>query len=123
MTTIVLKNRLNENITFTYAGRTSQGAVFDSPGATLLDRKRITLQLGENQNVNRVKMKISVPVLNTSVAGAAPTVSYTQVASGDITVVRFADEANREDIVSLFSSLAGSATVLALATEGILPVA
>lgn len=119
---IVLKNSLNEDVTFNRTTVLSNGVVFDSVGESLLDRKRITLTLGESQNVNRVKIKLSVPHVCNDGPGCAPVVDYTQVASMDYSVVRFADAKSRADLASFMASLASDPQVVELVEDGVTPV-
>lgn len=119
---IVLKDKAGTDVTFTPAGTTLDGRVYVHRGNTLLDTKRITLRLVETKNTNRVHIKLSVPsVCTSSVDCADPVVKYTQVASADITVVRFASEDARNDLAALHGSLNNSDVIAQLITAATLP--
>lgn len=119
---IVLKNSSNADVTFTLSHQLANGVVFDSVGESLLDRKRLTLTLGESQNVNRVRLKLSVPhVCQNGGTGCSPVIDYTQVASMDFSVVRFASGEARDDLIALAASLAADAQVKQLVTNGVMP--
>lgn len=119
---IVLKDRLGADVEFVYSGSTDDGVVFDTRGGnSLLDRKRLTLRLNSSGATNRVKTKLSVPSVCTTEPGCVPTVSYTLVASADISVVKFSSADDRADLVALLASLQGSAEIANLINEGILP--
>lgn len=120
--TIVLKNRLNADVTFSKIGVSGTSVVFEAPGTTLMDRKRLVLSLTEGKNVNRVKFKLTVPTVGTDSNGV-PTVSYTQVASGDVSVVRFSSVADRADLAAMLGSLAASDAVGDMINDGSMPVA
>lgn len=121
MTTIVLKDRNDEDVIFKFTGVTNNGVVYDAIGATLLDRKRLTLQVQEGANVNRVKYKISVPSVCSSGTDCVPTVSYTLVDSGDLSVVRFSSIEDRQDLAAFHKSLAASDVVTDMIVSGGLP--
>lgn len=119
---IVLKDRNDADVEFVYSGSTANGVIFDTRGGeNLLDRKRLTLQMNSNGATNRVKTKLSVPTVCTKEPGCVPTVSYTLVASADISVVKFSSADDRADLVALLASLQGSTEIADLITEGILP--
>lgn len=119
--TIVLKNRLNEDVTFSKVGINGTSVVFEAPGTTLMDRKRLILSLAEGKNVNRVKFKLTVPTVSAD-NGGVPTVSYTQVASGDVSVVRFSSSADRADLAAMLGSLATSSAVDDMIIDGSIAV-
>lgn len=118
MTPIVLKDRLAGDVTFNYTGTTQNGIIYDAAGSTLLSRKRLTLQMTESAKVNRIKWKLSVPSVCASAPDCVPTVSYTLVASGDISVVKFSTAEDREDLQAMASSLAAHAAVESLVVDG-----
>lgn len=121
---IVLKDRNDADVVFTFTGTTGSGVVFDNRSATLIGRKRLTLQLNENTNTNRVGVKLSVPsVCVGDDTCEKATVKYTQVASADYSVVRFASQADRDDLAAMFASLIGSAAIEELVVDGVLPSA
>lgn len=124
MSTIVLKDKANADVTFTLTGVAGNSVIFDNRTSSLLGRKRITLTVNENKNTNRVAVKLSLPsVCAGDETSDCPTesIKYTQVASADITVVRFSSLVDREDLASLFGSLITSAAVEDMVTEGVLP--
>lgn len=119
---IVLKNHAGDDVTFTFQGRTANGVIFDSRGDSLQGKKRLTLQLVEGREVNRVRYKISAPAVCDDANNCGKTVvAYTLVASGDMSVVRAASSDDIADLVALTASLASSDAIDAMANEGILP--
>lgn len=124
MSTIVLKDKANADVTFTLTGVAGNSVIFDNRTSSLLGRKRLTLTVNENKNTNRVAVKLSIPsvcVEGDSSGCTTESVKYTQVASADITVVRFSSLTDREDLAALFGSLVTSAAVEDMVTEGVLP--
>lgn len=123
MTTIVLKDKANADVTFTLTGVAGNSVIFDNRTSSLLGRKRITLTVNENKNTNRIAVKLSLPSVCVGDGSDCTTesVKYTQVASADITVVRFSSLVDREDLAALFGSLITSAAVEDMVTEGVLP--
>lgn len=120
--TIVLKDRNDADVVFTYTGTTGNGVIFDNRSSTLIGRKRLTLSLNENTNTNRIGVKLSIPsICQGEDACDKATVKYTQVASADISVVRFASLEDREDLAAMFASLIGSSDLELLVTDGVLP--
>lgn len=124
MSTIVLKDKANADVTFTLTGVAGNSVIFDNRTSSLLGRKRLTLTVNENKNTNRIAVKLSIPSVcdDKSASGCTTeSVKYTQVASADITVVRFSSLADREDLAAMFGSLITSAAVEDMVTEGVLP--
>lgn len=123
MSTIVLKDKANADVTFTLTGVAGSSVIFDNRTSSLLGRKRLTLTVNENKNTNRIAVKLSIPsVCEGETSGCtAESIKYTQVASADITVVRFSSLADREDLAALFGSLITNAAVEDMVTEGVLP--
>lgn len=123
MSTIVLKDKANADVTFTLTGVAGNSVIFDNRTSSLLGRKRLTLTVNENKNTNRIAVKLSIPSVCASDPSDCTTesIKYTQVASADITVVRFSSLADREDLAALFGSLITSAAVEDMVTEGVLP--
>lgn len=119
--TIVLKNRLNQDVTFSKVGLSGSSVVYEANGTTLMDRKRLILSLAEGKNVNRVKFKLTVPTMCAD-NGCVPTVSYTQVASGDVSVVRFSSEEDRANLAAMLGSLASSQAVKDMINDGSMPI-
>lgn len=118
---IVLKDQTDSDVMFTHV-RTAPGMLeFQSRGDSLMDVKRLTLSLNENANTNRVRFKLSIPTIGTDAANK-PVVTYTQVVSGDFTVVKFSSEDDRALLKALTSSLVSSATVSDLVVNGAFPV-
>lgn len=121
MNTIVLKDQANADVTFHHVGTTQNSLSFASRGDSLLDVKKLTLTLTENANTNRVKVKLSVPTVSADAAGKT-VIAYTQVASSDITVVKFSTLEDRALIDSLFASIVSNAAVSNLVKTGSFPV-
>lgn len=120
--TIVLKDKANANVTFTRTGISGNSVIYDNRGASLLNRKRLTLTVNENKNTNRIAVKLSLPsVCNDGTDCATESIKYTQVASADVTVVRFASTVDREDLGALFGSLITNIAVQDMITDGVLP--
>lgn len=121
---LVLKNKAAENVTFTPVGTTGNSMVYEDRTGPLMGRKRVTLSLNEKANTNRVAVKISLPAVCASDAETCgvDAIKYTQVASADITVVKFATEADREDLAALFASLIGSSALEDLVVQASMPV-
>jgi len=119
MTTIVLKDRNSADVPFTLTSVSGNGMVFDNRTGALLNRKRLTLSLNESQKTNRVRAKLSVPSVAT--VDGIPVITYTQVASCDISVVTFASEDDRADLQAMFSSLTATPAVKNMVERGILP--
>lgn len=122
MSQIVLKDQNGADVVFTHVSTGPGTLTFTSPGTSLLDVKKLTLSLNENANTNRVRYKLSVPVVCASVAGCKPVIEYTQVASGDLTIVKFSSEGRRQELAALTASLVGNATVKDLVVGGAFPV-
>lgn len=121
-TPIVLKDSTNADVTFNYSGSDNAGMHFDQANGTLMSRRRISISQGESKNTNRVRVKLSLPtVCEGSEACAVPSILYTQVASADITVVKFASLIDRKDLAALFGNLILSAAVKTTVTDGIMP--
>lgn len=123
MSTIVLKDSTAADITFKLVGTNGNSVIFDAAGSTLLSRKRLTLQVSEGKNANRVKFKLSVPTVCAQAPGCVPTVSYTQVASGDYSIVRFSSEIDRQDLSAMVASLTANNTIKDMIVDGSLPTA
>lgn len=126
MTTIVLKDSLGVDQTFTFTTVSPNGdSVFVRQSGPLLGRAELRLAVGGNTNVNRVKAKLSLPVVCAadSSPGSCPTtmIKYTQVGSTDITVVKQSSEVERQDLNAMLKSLAGNPVVEQLVINGIIP--
>lgn len=120
--TITIKDHNGNDVVFTYTGTKGDAQVFDAASESLLGRKRIEIGLKANANVNRVSVKLSLPrVCVNEVSCDVPKVSYVQVASADLSVVRFSSEADRKDLAALFASLMANTDVDTLITDGIMP--
>lgn len=122
MSQIVLKDQSNEDVVFTHVSTAPGQLVFVNRGDNLLDTKQLTLNLNENARVNRVKFKLSVPTVNIDSASGLPGVTYTQVASGDISVVKFSSAADRALLGALTASLVNSTAIQDLVKDGAFPV-
>lgn len=122
MTTIVLKDASAGDVIFTHVGTAPGQLVFVNRGDNLLDTKQLTLNLNESARVNRVKFKLSVPKVGTDSVTGLPVISFTQVASGDFSVVKFSSTADRALLGALTASLVESTAVQDLVTAGAFPV-
>lgn len=122
MTTIVLKDASDADVVFTHVSTAPGQLVFVNRGDNLLDTKQLTLNLNESARVNRVKFKLSVPSVGTDSVTGLPVVSFTQVASGDFSVVKFSSAADRALLGALSSSLVESTAVQDLVKSGSFPV-
>lgn len=120
--TLVLKDQTSADVVFTHVETSPNTLTFMNRGDNLLDAKKITLSLNESAKVNRVKYKISVPTVATDAATGLPAVKYTQVASGDISVVKFGSSADRALISALQESLVASPELKDLVISGNFPV-
>lgn len=119
---LVLKDRLNADVSYTLADRRANVAVFVNQGSTLLSRSRVTLQLIERQKTNRVVCKLEIPtVLESTVPGVGDVVGYTEIGSIDLSSVLAADTLDAQNFMAQFASLISSATVKAMFVNGILP--
>lgn len=119
---LVLKDRLNADVSYILADRRANVAVFVNQGSTLLSRSRITLQLIERQKTNRVVCKLEIPtVLEGTVPGVGDVVGYTEIGSIDLSSVLAADTLDAQNFMAQFASLISSATVKAMFVNGILP--
>lgn len=120
MSQIVLKDQNNTDVVFTHVATAPGQLVFQNAGSTLLSTSRLTLSLNENTNTNRVRFKLSLPTVGVDATGK-PVVTYTQVASGDITAVKFSTQADRERLIALTSSLVSNDAVTDLVVSGAFP--
>lgn len=119
---MILKDKDGADVTFTRTGTTADGVVYDSRGSSLLDTKRLTFRLVETKATNRIHVKLSVPsVCASSVDCAVPEVKYTQVASGDITVVRFASEDDRNNLAAFLKSIYALPEVSSMIVNAVIP--
>lgn len=116
---IVLKDSTGTNVTFNFTSHVGNILTYDSVGDSLLNRKRLTINFGENAKVNRVKMKLSVPSVVT--VEGVPTVGYTQVASSDHSVVRASTAVERADLAALFANLQAAASIQEIIKNGVMP--
>lgn len=120
--TIVLKDQHDADVVFHHVETRTGSLVYMNRGETLLDVKQLTLTLNENAKTNRIKFKLSVPTVGDDVTTGLPVVSYTQVASGDVSVVKFSTSADRELIDALQKSLANNEAIKDLIVDGAFPV-
>lgn len=119
---LVLKDRLNADVTYTLADRRSNAAIFINQGSSLLSRSRVTLQLVERQNTNRVIAKLEIPtILDSTTPGVGDSVGYTEIGSIDLSSVLAADTLDAQNFMAQFASLVSSAAVKAMYVNGILP--
>lgn len=119
---IVLKDQNAADVVFQHVETAPNTLVFVSRGDSLLDVKKLTLTLNESAKVNRVKWKLTVPTVKSDVTTGLPVVSYTQVASGDLSVVKFSSQADRTLICALQESLLSTTVVKDLVVSGAFPV-
>lgn len=117
---IVLKDRNNVDVIFNIISNVGGKITLSSAGSsgTLADARKLEISLKEGANANRVKVKLSIP--STCTTGCTTEVSYVQVASQDITVVRKASTADREDLAAFAASLAASTMIAGAIVEGAL---
>lgn len=119
---IVLKNAAGEDVVFNYVGTPSANKqVFQYRGSTLLDTYKLELSLTESANTNRIRYKLSIPKVCPAGPDCKPVISFTQVASGDITVVKFSEHSDRELLQALVSSLTATTAVKEMVEDGVLP--
>lgn len=123
---IVLKDSALADQTFNYVGTGANNAIiYERSAPTLVGRARLSLSLSGNSNVNRVRVKMSVPSVCTTPLPdggcSRPTVEYTQVASADLSVVAFSSAASRADLAAMFGSLISNADVISMITDGVTP--
>lgn len=125
MTPLVLKDSLDADQSFTFIGNGDNNSlIYERKGTTLMGRARIVLTLAGNGKVNRIKGKLQVPnVCVDDTSCPTPTVTYTQVASFDVSAVLFSDEKSRQDLYAMFSSLIATDNVEAMVVDGISPTA
>lgn len=121
MTTIVLKDAKAADVVFTHVKTAPNTLTFVNRGDSLLDSKELTLSLNENANTNRVRVKLSVPRVGQNADGKS-VVEYTQVASCDITIVKFSTADDRALIDALFGSAISSSVVSDLVRSGAFPI-
>lgn len=121
MTTIVLKDASDGDVVFTHVKTAPNTLTFVNRGDSLLASKELTLSLNENANTNRVRMKISVPRVGRNADGKS-VIEYTQVASSDITIVKFSTAEDRALIDALFKSAVSNVVLSDLVQNGAFPV-
>lgn len=121
---LVLKDKLNADVTYTLADRRQNSAVFVHKGSSLLEKSRVTLQLIERAKTNRVVGKLEIPtVLESTDPSVVDSVAYTEIGSFDLSSVLAANAVDAEDFMAQFASLVSGAAVKAMYTDGILPQA
>lgn len=123
MSNLVLKDALSADISFTPIARMPDGIMYERKGATLLGRSRVSLTLTENGKTNRIRGKLTVPVVAdcSTTCGEVPVVQYTEVASFDFSIYRAGQETGRSDIAALTASLLSSPEVVAMIVDGSKP--
>lgn len=119
MTTITLKDKDDVDVVFTLGSRNGNQEVFYSAGSSLLDTKRLTLNLKENAATNRIIAKLSVPTVGTIPSTGIPGVLWTEIGSFDLSAVRSASNDAANNFVAMFASLAGCNYVKSLYTTGV----
>ena len=119
---ITLKNAANADVVYNLARKAGNTAYFVSAGASLLEKSRLTLQIVEKTDTNRVVGKLSVPsILECPDQCVTPKVAYTEIGSFDLTAVLASKPADLENFFAQFKSLISSAAVRAMYEDGILP--
>lgn len=122
MSNIVLKDSTGADVVFQYTGSPAANKqVYQRRGSTLLDTYKLELSLTESANTNRVRYKLSVPKVCSKSAECNPVVSFTQVASGDITVVKFSELTDRKLLQALTASLVATTAMSDLVENGYFP--
>lgn len=121
--TIVLKDRTDANVAFVKAGSTATSRIFLSSAkdGTLVGRKRLTLSVTETASVFRCKFKLEQPHTCAPNEACRTEVIYTQVASGDVSVVKFSTSNDRADLVAFIKSITGTAEWVEMVQNGNLP--
>lgn len=119
---ITLKDASGTDVVFTLTGVSGNTAIFDSVSDSLLGRKRIEVTLKSSAAVNRVGYKLTLPNVCEDVASCGISkISYTQVASGDISVVKASTAADRDDLSAMQASLAGNLAIANMIKNGVMP--
>lgn len=118
--TIVLKDSENNDVTYSLTGFDGKVATYRASGAILLGDSQLTFRITRKPTVNRIVAKLSIPSVCTDPCGKQ-TVQYTEVGSLDLSSVLAADQAARDNFVAQFASLAASAAVADMYTDGIMP--
>lgn len=121
MTQIVLKDATADDVIFTHVKTAPNTLTYVNRGDSLLDSRELTISLNENANTNRVRVKLSVPRVGKNADGKS-VIEYTQVASSDITIVKFSTAEDRALIDALFKSAISSDVVSDLVQNGAFPV-
>lgn len=124
MPTITLKDSGDNDVVFHRIGYDQDSLRFTTRGASLVGNAQLDLRLIRKANVNRVTAKLSVPSLCAPTDPCSPVkVAYTEVGSLDLSSVLIASEADRDNFVAMFASLAALPAVSDMFTDGILPSA
>lgn len=119
---ITLKNAANADVVFFLTGVNGNTAIFDSASDSLLGRKRIEVTLKSSSAVNRVGYKLTLPsVCDDATACGVSKMKYTQIASGDISVVKASTALDRNDLAALQASLAANASIQNMIKNGVMP--
>lgn len=119
---ITLKDAANVDVIYNLARKAGNTAYFVNKGTSLLGARRLTLQLVEKADTNRVVGKLSVPsILECPDQCVTPKVAYIEIGSFDLTAVLASKPADLENFFAQFKSLTSSATVQAMYEDGILP--
>lgn len=119
---ITLKDAEGVDVVFTLTGVSGNTAIFDSVTDSLLGRKRLEVSLKQSAAVNRVGYKLTLPsVCDDETTCGVSKITYTQIASGDISVVKASTVVDRNDLAAMQASLASSAAVQNMITNGVMP--
>lgn len=116
--TITLKDKAGANVVFALRSITGDKASYVSAGSSMLENRRLDLQVKENKDTVRVVGKLSVPTVDAAGECCTPT-QFTEVGSFDLSSVKSADTASQENFLALFSSFVGGVEVAAAYTTGV----
>lgn len=118
---IILKDKDSNNVVYTQSDRQGNLATFRGPG-NLLGRPKLTIQVQERANTNRIVGKLSVPTVRDCTDQCkAPEVAYTEVGSFDLSSVLIADAVVAKDFLAQFVSLVSSDAVRDAFLSGTVP--
>lgn len=119
---LVLKDASGADITLSYIGSVKDGLVFEKVSDTLVGRLRVTVSLTENAKTNRIRGKLTRPVVATlPQSGELPVVQYTEITSFDVSVYKAGQETGRTELQALFSSLLDTPLVKSAIIDGVKP--
>lgn len=116
---ITLKDKDGVDVVFNEVSRNGNSRTYICPGSTLLDTKRIILNLNEKGATNRVTGKLSVPSVGVNPSTGVSGVLWTEVGSFDLSSVLAADSNAALNFIAMFSAFVASDTVKNLYTTGV----